>query len=131
MSNKLPEALHQQRLTLYNQGLSDNEIAKRLNLSSGPAIYYWRKINNLPAHPSKFSNRAPELTDQQKAWIRENYYKLTLTEIAQYLDIPETTFKKLLYSKLIKELNLELKCPKQRRTVSRAGLMELMKKAVS
>lgn len=102
MSNKLPEVLHQQRLTLYNQGLSDNEIAKRLNLSSGPVICYWRKINNLPANQSKFSNRVPELTDHQKAWIRENYYKLTLNEMARRLEMPESSLKKLLYSKLIK-----------------------------
>lgn len=40
---------HEKRMSLYNQGLNDREIGKRLYLSAS-AVRYWRRWNGLPAN---------------------------------------------------------------------------------
>lgn len=42
-------AEHQKRMELYNQGLNDTEMSRRLYISP-ESVRYWRKINNLESN---------------------------------------------------------------------------------
>jgi len=73
---------HELRLSLYNQGLLDGEIAKAVGLST-PAIWYWRKKNNLPPNVSKF-NRLSEADAKRRELYDQG---LTDKEIAKNLSV--------------------------------------------
>lgn len=47
---------HNERLKLYNQGLSDIDIAKKLNLTRGK-INYWRRMNNLETKNKQYFDK--------------------------------------------------------------------------
>lgn len=48
-NNMLTKQEREERLKLYNEGLSDREIGERLYIGEN-AVRYWRKKNNLPTH---------------------------------------------------------------------------------
>lgn len=52
LHNKLDKNEHNERLKLYNSGLSDNNIAKKFNVKRG-VIYRWRSKNNLESKRKK------------------------------------------------------------------------------
>lgn len=58
-TNWLSPEEERQRMDLYQRGLSDYEIERRLELSKG-TIQHWRKIRNLPANRSAGRPRKEE-----------------------------------------------------------------------
>lgn len=40
---------HQQLLDLYNEGLTDQQIASKVGLKASSSVCIWRKKHNLPA----------------------------------------------------------------------------------
>jgi phosphomannomutase len=62
------EYSHESRLKLYNQGLSDGDIAK-IEGSQDSSVRYWREKNNLEANPS---TRTIEIEKKNK--IRMDLY---------------------------------------------------------
>ena len=58
-TNQLSPEEERQRMDLYQRGLSDCEIERRLELSKG-TIRHWRKARNLPANRSAGRPRKEE-----------------------------------------------------------------------
>ena len=70
---------HAERLRLYNLGLSDVDIGKRVGCSKD-RIFYWRKLHGLPAHfdPRKERQRFGRRRDKE----RLPFYRLGWTDAA-------------------------------------------------
>ena len=56
---------HEQKLELYNQGLTDMEIAKLLGVSVSN-VNVWRRQNNLPLHRSNNFAKLPKEEEQKR-----------------------------------------------------------------
>lgn len=57
----MPEE-QEKRLALYNQGLTDREIAERVHVTPN-TITSWRKTYGIPAHPNK-RRITPEIAEE-------------------------------------------------------------------
>lgn len=81
---KLSKEEHQKRLKLYNEGLTDNEIANERNVSTS-SIYTWRTNNELP---NNYSKKLEQKNNKRMELYNKGLYD---KEIAKILNEDNTT----------------------------------------